>query len=1107
MRKLFLIIMTLVVWTLGANAQTRTYHGTVLDQENHEPLIGATIMPIGGGQGVAADYDGNFTLTVPANVKQAKISYVGYTTKTVTLEENATYYLNSSATNLQEQVVVAYGTASKESLTGSIAVVGSKEIEDRPVTTVTQALEGNAPGVQVNSSTGTPGSSPSIRIRGFNSINGDNSPLYVVDGIPYEGSIADLNPTDIESMSVLKDAASCALYGNRGANGVILITTKRAKKVGKVDVTLSIRQGTYTRGLPFYDRLGANDWMQTAFTAQVNGDARYAVTYQGYDKSQYDERKALALSSWRRSFINNYAENNIYGVPDNELFDNNGIFVGGNPLPGYTDLDWWPAVSRNGYRSEYAINAAGATDKFNIFASVSYMKENGYMLGTDFERFTGRVNANFQPVDYFKFGVNLNATQQQSEEGNVEAGELSGINNPFTVQYNAPIYPYYEHYKEGDLIPAGYQVGDIIRDPETGLPIWNTAGYMMATNVAWEMRLNQHDYSRTAIDGTLYGTAVIPYGFELTFRGQLVRNKSTYMEYLNNTVGSQRGSGMISKQFGDYRSHTFMQTLTWNHDYGLNHIDVLLDHENYQSSSNSNMIQKMDQILENMVMLDNFATLMYGVESLGMIRAESYLGRVRYDYNQQYFGEFSIRRDGSSKFSKAHRWGTFWSIGGSWIISREKFMQDVDWVNYLKLRAAYGSVGNDASAGTYSSYSTYDWNTYGGMSGMYPYTLGVNNLKWESTKTFDIALEGSLWNDRFNFSIGYFNKRNSDLLFAYVLPLSYGLNYSGSNASIWQNVGDMENAGWELQFGVDIIRTPEFYWNFKVDATILKNKIKKLPGGNDLPNQGLFLNRSLYEHMNITWAGVEQYSGQSMYVIDPAGIDFISTNEDGTTYFNQDVFDNYLAMAKAEAEAGLSVFMEKDGKYYTSDAAWASTNLQGSALPDVYGSFSTNLSWKGINLGLLFTYQIGGKTYDSNYQQLMSIGTSSPGALHKDVLKSWTATPAGITGTSFDEGNWIDPNGVPEVNSYFSTYNNASSTRFLINSSYLCLKNINVSYDLPQKWMNAIKLQGINIGFVCDNVFIATKRKGMNPTYGFAGGQGQYYVPNRVFSFQLNVKF
>ena len=1098
MRKLFLILMTLVACTWSVQAQTRTYHGTILDAADHEPLIGATIMPIGGGQGAAADLDGNFSVTVPSNVTKAKISYVGYNSLEVTLKDGETYYLSSDSKVLDDVIVVAYGTATKESLTGSVAVVGSKEIEDRPVTTVTQALEGNAPGVQVNNSTGTPGSAPAIRIRGFNSINGDQSPLYVVDGIPLVSAdqITQLNPADIESMSILKDAASCALYGNRGANGVVLVTTKRAKNVGKIDVTFSMRQGVYMRGLPFYDRLNANEWMQAAFDAQVNGDTRYDMTYGG--STNYEGVYKNNLNIWRGNFINTYALNNIYGVDNRELFDENGKFVGGNPLPGYQDLDWWPAVSRTGYRSEYAINAAGATEKFNVFASVSYMKENGYMLGTDFERFTGRVNANFNPVSYFKFGINLNANQQESEQGNVDSSNLDAVNNPFSAMYFAPIFPYYAHNEDGSVIF------------ENGMPKWNAASYLNATNVAWEMRLNQHNYSNTAIDGTIYGTAVIPYGFELTFRGQLVRNKSSYVEYLNNTIGSQRGSGMLSNNFGDFRNHTFMQTLTWTHDYGKNHIDVLLDHENFETSVNNRYVRKMDQILEDMIMLDNFPTLVYAIQSLSRVRAESYLGRVRYDYDGRYYGEASVRRDGSSKFAKENRWGTFWSVGASWVISREKFLIDNQHVNYLKLRAAYGSVGNDASAPTYSAYNTYDWNTFynATVNTAFPYALGVKNLKWESTKTLDVALEGSLFaGDRFNFSVGYFNKRNADLLFAYVLPLSYGENSSGSNSSIMQNVGEMENQGYEIQLGVNIFNTPEFFWDFKVDATFIQNKIKKLPGGNDLPNQGLFLGKSLYQKMMPTWAGVEQYSGQSMYTIDPAGIEFISTNADGTTYFNEDVFNTYIEQARLDAENGLSIFMEKDGKYYTSNSAWSSTQLQGSALPTVYGSFSTNLSWKGINLGILFNYSLGGKTYDTNYAQLMSIATSAPAALHKDVLKSWTSAPAGVNGPSFEEGNYLDPNGIPQLNSQFNGDNNAYSSRFLVSSSYLCLKNINLSYDLPMKWSDALKLQGINVGLTCDNLFLVTKRKGMNPQYGFSGGQGQYYVPSRVFSFQLNVKF
>ena len=249
--------MTLVASSWAAMAQSRTISGTVVDAGNKEPLIGVTALPNGGGQGAATDIDGNFTITVPDNVKTARFSYVGYKEQTVNLHDKMVVRLASSSTNLDDVVVVAYGTANKESLTGSVAVIGSSEIEDRPVTSVTGALEGNAPGVQVNSSTGAPGSSPSIRIRGFNSFNGSaQTPLYVVDGIVYNGDIAEISPADVESMSVLKDAASCALYGSRGANGVVLITTKKAKKVGKIDVTATVRLGQYNRGLSFYKRLG-----------------------------------------------------------------------------------------------------------------------------------------------------------------------------------------------------------------------------------------------------------------------------------------------------------------------------------------------------------------------------------------------------------------------------------------------------------------------------------------------------------------------------------------------------------------------------------------------------------------------------------------------------------------------------------------------------------------------------------------------------------------------------------------------------------------------------------------------------------------------------------
>ena len=400
--------MTLVAFSWNLAAQTKSVSGTVVDAANNEPLIGATVMPIGGGQGAATDIDGNFSLTLPQNVKQVKVSYVGYKEQTVNVSPVMKIRLESSSSDLNEVVVVAYGTANKESLTGSVAVIGSREIEDRPVTSVTAALEGNAPGVMVNNSTGTPGSSPSIRIRGFNSFTSDaQSPLYVVDGMIYEGDIAALNPADIESMSVLKDAASCALYGSRGANGVVLVSTKKAKKAGAVEVTAQVRLGAYNRGLPFYDRLGANEWASVTLESIANGlvTNNPNLTYQD------------AINQQAPAFVGDVLQGtNVFNVEEGRFLfgyegsDGQWVYddkVRASVNSNYNDLDWWDIISQTGFRQEYNVNAAAATEKFNLFSSLGYLKENGYVLATDYERFSGRVTANYNPVSYFKTGVNL----------------------------------------------------------------------------------------------------------------------------------------------------------------------------------------------------------------------------------------------------------------------------------------------------------------------------------------------------------------------------------------------------------------------------------------------------------------------------------------------------------------------------------------------------------------------------------------------------------------------------------------------------------------------------------------------------------------------------
>ena len=1083
MRKLFLILMTVLACSWSVSAQTRTVKGTVVDAANNEPLIGATVMPVGGGQGTATDIDGNFTLTVPASVKTANVSYVGYTSQTVTLAPEMLIELASTSTNLEDVVVVAYGTANKESLTGSVAVVGAKEIEDRPVTSATAALEGNAPGVQVNNTTGAPGSDPEIRIRGFNSINGSSTPLTVVDGVIYNGSIADLNPNDIESMSILKDAASCALYGNRGANGVILITTKKAKKVGKIDVTVSIRQGMYTRQLPFYDTLSANPWMETALVGLANG----GVSSGGY--ASYED----ALNAYRNGgLITSYAHENIYGVPNNELFDENGKLIPSTYLPGYADdLKWWKAISQTGHRQEYNVNAAAAGEKYSVFASIGYLKENGYIVESDFERFNGRIQADFNPTSYLKFGVNLAAARQESHSMNVDSETDAA--NPFMTQRYAPIYPVHEHNADGSYVL------------DNGQKVYNTAGYLESNNVAYLLRHDKNQSSSALIDGSIYGTAIIPYGFELTVRGNMHVDKTNGLAYMNPNMGSGVAAhGSLQEAFSDFHTHTFMQNLYWEHMYGdMHHIDVLLNHENYQFRSDGFFALNMGQSFPGIYNLVNFEQNMQTGGAIAENRQESYLGRVRYNYDQKYFGEFSLRRDGSSKFSKDNRWGTFWSVGASWIITKEKFMHGINWIDYLKLRAAYGSVGNNASASNYAYWSLYGYGpTISNLNTLLPAQLAAYDVRWEATKTFDLGLEGTLLNNRLNFSIGYYNKRNTDLLFNVAQPASAGSPLvSGSNATVLTNIGSMQNIGWELAVSGDIIRNRDFSWTAGIDASFLKNKILKLPNNRPiLGNPRCYAEQhSVYEYYLVDWAGVDQLTGRSLYTISPNTLDYMMTDANGNYVFDTESYNKNIEDAR---EAGALV--EYDGQLYTTESQYATRQFKGSSIPTVYGSFNTAFSWKGLNVSLLFTYSIGGKTFDTNYASLMNFSNSAS-AMHEDILKAWTAAPEGMTETSPGR---IDPNGVPQVNSVDNNFNNETyCDRWLTNSSYLTFKNLNISYDLPKKWVNPLQMQNLNIGCSIDNLFTVCARKGMNPQASWSGGQSLGFVPHRVFSFSLTARF
>ena len=1078
--KRFMLIFACLLLTVGsAVAQsTQKITGKITSAETGEALLGAQVFVNGTSFGTVTDTDGKFTIkNVPTKYKQLTISYFGRETKTVPIAPIVNAALKENSKFLDEAVVVAYGTAKKSSLTGAVEKVDNEAIEKTIGSSVTGALEGAAPGVQVNNTYGEPGSDPNIRIRGVGSVNGSNAPLYVLDGNIFNGNISDLNPNDIESMTVLKDASAAALYGNRAANGVIIITSKNGKNNTKPSVTFTINQGTYSRGLPEYSRLGANEWMEAQWTALKNSRLSNPAT----NPAANPITEAVAAAYATANIIGDKVKNNIYDAPNNALFDANGKLTA-SILPGYTDLDWADALERHGHRQEYGVSFANSGDKFDVYASVGYTKEKGYIINTDFERFTARTNASFTPVDWFKGGVNISASSQvQNYNGNANGTYYA---NPFYVtRTEAPVYPIYLHNADGSIVTDG-----------NGEPVYDTySAWRSNRHIIFERNTDYERNRRLTIDAGAFATFYLPYGFSATVKGNKNYRTRHYRDYNNPLIGDgATNGGRLTYDERQYETTILDEQIDWSKEFGKHHVDALLAHESYEYNYRYGESMKTGMSLPGVMVAQNFTELahIYGWDDVDKV--ESYLGRVRYNYDEKYFGEFSLRRDGSSRFSTDNRWGTFWSIGGAWDFSKENFIKDnASWIDFGKLRVSLGQVGNNQGIDYYAYQALYGLEQNGGSAALLKQQLAANDLKWETTQTFDIGIDARLFN-RWNLSVGYFDKLSKDLLFSVQLPGSAGYYLWGSKYSMTQlkNIGKVSNRGWEISTDVDIYKNKDWKVNVGADITFISNKIKKLPDHEGIAN-GTYRRfeegHNMYSFYTYHFEGVDQLTGNALYTIDPD---------------------------KAAAAAATGKLVEINGVQYTTDAdSYGKKDWAGKAMPSAYGSFNATVSWKGLSLYMLMTYSLGGKLMDTGYRTLMNTSGSSASALHKDILKSWTAADAANVTSTTDattgETTYYNriKGGIPVNDSYLSSYNNTVSDRFLKSASYLVMKNITLSYDFPKALISKWSLTGLTVKVGCENLFTVTSRKGINPQYGFTGAQDATYITARIFNAGLTVKF
>ncbi|ADV42408.1 SusC/RagA family TonB-linked outer membrane protein [Bacteroides helcogenes] len=1081
-RTFSLLALLLLLVGQSIRAQITECKGIVRSAEDNQPIVGALVKVVGTTDGGITDLEGRFYIKNLSSGSSLRLqaSSIGYKTQEIPLKAYNEIVMQAENQMLDEVVIVAYGNSSKKALTGAVAQINEKALRSRALTTPLSALEGAAPGVQIANNMGDmnhPGFS--MTIRGLGSVNGSSAPLIVLDGLVLEYSdvFSDINPNDIASISVLKDASATALYGNRAANGVVLITTKTGKG-DRLSVEANIKQGTYSRGLPGYEKMGVKDWMETYWKATQRS---YMV-----DKNM---TAADAAATTTANLVKNMGVN-VFDRADAEVFDGNGNLVA-NMLPSYNDTDWMDAITRNGYRQEYNVSASAATEKYDFYASAGYLSENGYIKTTDMNRTTARLKANFRPNSWFKGGINLSGNVSEGSYLDYSTDGFTSVKNPFvTLERMAPIYSYYAHNEDGSLVLGS-----------DGNPTYNlNQAYLGNRNIIYEMYNNVHKAKRTTLNGDVYGTISFLKDFNFTVRGNLYSFANNKREYQNAVSGEGMNTGILTRSFSNFKQMRFTEELNWAHDFDKHHIDAFLAHEAYklhlESDNAIKMGQKMDMVFPE---LSNFntANTVSGGES--EYTTESYLMRARYNYADTYFAEASFRRDGSSRFYNP--WGNFWSVGAAWLISNEAFMQPVTAVNSLKLRASYGETGNDEISNTSTNFYPYQA-IYGGYTvgygGFGALTVKQNYneaLTWEKNATFDVAVEARLFN-RLNVTLEYYDRQSKNLLFSVFNPLSAGATdiyfaSGGTNTGmsvVNRNVGNVSNRGWELAVNADVLTQKDWKWNVGVNLTLPSNKITTLPGHTDIANgiQRFSEGHSIYEFYMTQWAGVDQANGRGVYIADP-----------------EQATETNLAKG--------NIFQLDNGEYYTYNATYGKEDWSGSALPDCYGSISSELNYKDFTLSLLGTWSIGGKIFDSNYAWLALFNTDKYSALHKDLLNAWTAAPAGITEESTSASR-IDANGTPRIDiskeaAYFATTSSPSSTRFLVDAGYFCMKNISLQYRVPQSLVQRMGIQGLSFTGSVENAFTLTARKGLNPQYGFSGTQAVTYVPARVFSISANIKF
>lgn len=978
---------------LAVQQQDQKLKGQVIDATTGEPVIGVNVLVKGTTNGTITDIDGKYELNAPAGAI-LQISFIGYkTVEIAATTSEQTIKLHEDTETLDEVVVVGYGVQKKESLTGAMSTLKENRLKDVTTPTVENMLNGKVSGVYVAPGSGQPGSNGAVQIRGRATLSGSTSPLWVIDGVIVGEDPGVLNPSDIENMTILKDAASTAIYGSQGANGVIIVTTKMGKSE-KMKINASVKLGVSTM---------TNGKMEV-----MNG----AELYDYY--ASFPNQEDIKFSRW-------------------------------NPELRNANFDWGELASQAGFTQDYNISLSGGNEKMSSYFSLGYYSEEGTVKGYKYDRYSFRYRSNYKPFSWLTIKPNISGSMKNTDDSQYD----------YTAKYT--MFPWDSPYDEdGNLVPDRYS-GWV---DSSDLNYLNSISYgNHTTRKTYEFSGN-FDFDIKITDWLTF-TSVNNYRWTGYFQ-------STYTDPRTDSASGVQGR-VEEEQTNNIQRYT-NQYLTFNKMFGKHSVQALLAYE-FMDTSAKVINAKGTGIVSGFEVLDATATPEEVGGNLTEWAKQSVFAKANYTYDNHYLAEVSLRRDGASNFGDDKKYGNFFSISAGWNINREKWFKS-DWVDVLKLRASYGSVGNIPYS-KYPQYGLYSVSSnYNGIPAILISQVGNKDLTWEQTYTAGVGIDANFFNNRLRFVFDYYNKYTSNIL--YQVPVS-GLT---GITSRWQNVGEMRNSGIEITIGGDIIRTKDWLWSLDLNMGYNKNKLEKLYG--DDPNMMIIGGGG----NDTSIAGAAEkvlkvgYSTDRYYLREWAGVD---------------------------PKNGAPLWYKNDGSgETTSNYSEAKQVMTEATSPKLFGGFNTSLTWKNIDLNASFGFSLGGKIYNYSRQEYDSDGAYTDRNQMKliDGWSRWEKEGDIATHPAASYGN--------------KSNSNKASTRYLEDGDYLKLRSLSIGYNLD---LSKYYIQNMRIYFTAENVFTLTGFSGIDPevpayydettgTYKSIGTAGANLYPStRKFMFGINLTF